>query len=248
MGRADWAIVTGWQKLLLGAALCLPIPALSISGLTLPLPTAVYRVAIAIAESTQELAGVLTGTDADRGARPRAQAALSPSQQRAQPSGSPRRAAPQTAPLRASARRPEPADSPARARSLVASSGKQPPSPRPRSRSVRARAVPVTGATNAAADMPITPPASGPGPEVKNERSPTDPTPRRGEVAPVEPAPIAPPPIAPGPQPPPALEPEPRVLEPVTETLRPVIDLAEPVQEPLRPVTDTVDRLGVLRP
>src|SRR5688572_27395400 len=100
MGRADWAIVTGWQKLLLGLALCLPIPALSISGLTLPLPTAVYRVAVAIVESTQELAGVLTGTDADRGARPRAQAALLPSQQRAQPSGSPRRTAARTTPVR----------------------------------------------------------------------------------------------------------------------------------------------------
>jgi hypothetical protein len=244
MGRADWAIVTGWQKLLVGAALCLPIPALSISGLTLPLPTAVYRVAIAIVESTQELAGVLTRNDADRSARPRVQAALLPSQQRAQPSASRRRAAARTAPVRASARPPEPAGSPARARTLVASSGKQPSSPRPRPRGVRAQTVPTTGATNAPADMPITTPASAPAPEVKNERSSTDPTPRRGDVAPVESAPIAPPPIAPGPQPPPA----PKVLEPVRETLRPVIDLAEPVQEPLRPVTDTVDRLGVLRP
>jgi hypothetical protein len=244
MGRADWAIVTGWQKLLLGLALCLPIPALSISGLTLPLPTAVYRVAVAIVESTQELAGVLTGTDADRGARPRAQAALLPSQQRAQPFGSPRRTAARTTPVRASARPSQGADAPARV--LVVSSGKRPSSTRPRPRGVRAQTVPATGATNAGDDMPITTPAAAPGPEVKNDRSPADPTPRRGEVAPVEPAPIAPPPIAPGPQPPPA--PDPRVLEPVNETLKPVIDLVEPVREPLTPVTDTVDRLGVLRP
>jgi hypothetical protein len=244
MGRADWAIVTGWQKLLLGAALCLPIPALSISGLTLPLPTAVYQVAIAIVESTQELAGVLRPTDADRDARPRAQAALSPRPQRARPVASRRRAAARTAPVRASARPLQSAD--AAARALVVPSGKQPSSPRPRPRGVRAQTVPATGATNAAADVPVTTAAPAPGPEVRNERPPTDPTLPRGDVAPVEHAPIEPQPIAPAPQPPPA--PEPRVLEPVKETVKPVIDLVEPVKEPLKPVTDTVDRLGVPRP
>jgi hypothetical protein len=44
---------SGWQKLLLGAALCLPVPTFAVSGLAVPLPSAVYRVAAGIVGQTQ---------------------------------------------------------------------------------------------------------------------------------------------------------------------------------------------------
>jgi hypothetical protein len=53
--RQDQADVfgSGWQKLLLGAALCLPVPTFAVSGLAVPLPAAVYRAAAGIVEQTQ---------------------------------------------------------------------------------------------------------------------------------------------------------------------------------------------------
>jgi hypothetical protein len=44
---------SAWQKLLLGAALCLPVPTFAVSGLAVPLPTAIYRAGIGILEQTQ---------------------------------------------------------------------------------------------------------------------------------------------------------------------------------------------------
>lgn len=60
--RQDQADVfgSGWQKLLLGAALCLPVPAFAMSGLTVPLPAAVYRAAVGIVEQTQALTQAFT--------------------------------------------------------------------------------------------------------------------------------------------------------------------------------------------
>jgi hypothetical protein len=53
--RQDQADVfgSGWQKLLLGAALCLPVPTFAVSGLAVPLPAAVYRAAAGIVGQTQ---------------------------------------------------------------------------------------------------------------------------------------------------------------------------------------------------
>jgi hypothetical protein len=60
--RQDQADVfgSGWQKLVLGAALCLPVPAFAMSGLTVPLPAAVYRAAVGIVEQTQALTQAFT--------------------------------------------------------------------------------------------------------------------------------------------------------------------------------------------
>jgi hypothetical protein len=48
-------LASAWHKLLLGAALCLPVPAFAASGLAVPLPAAVYRVAAGIVGQTQAL-------------------------------------------------------------------------------------------------------------------------------------------------------------------------------------------------
>jgi hypothetical protein len=60
--RQDQADVfgSGWQKLMLGAALCLPVPVFAMSGLTVPLPAAVYRAAVGIVEQTQAFTRAFT--------------------------------------------------------------------------------------------------------------------------------------------------------------------------------------------
>jgi hypothetical protein len=60
--RQDQADVfgSGWQKLLLGAALCLPVPMFATSGLAVPLPTAVYRAAVGIVEQTRTFTQAFT--------------------------------------------------------------------------------------------------------------------------------------------------------------------------------------------
>jgi len=81
MVRADAGIVTLRQKLLLGLALCLPIPMLSLSGLALPLPSAVYRAAAALGEGAQELASVFTGARAEAEVRTPGAPAVTPRRQ-----------------------------------------------------------------------------------------------------------------------------------------------------------------------
>jgi hypothetical protein len=48
-------LASGWHKLLLGAALCLPVPVFAASGLAVPLPAAVYRVAAGIVGQTHAI-------------------------------------------------------------------------------------------------------------------------------------------------------------------------------------------------
>jgi hypothetical protein len=55
----------GWQRLLLTSLIvCLPVPMLAASGLAVPLPSIVYRVAVGVAERTQEVAVGVPGFDA----------------------------------------------------------------------------------------------------------------------------------------------------------------------------------------
>jgi hypothetical protein len=55
----------GWQRLLLTSLIvCLPVPMLAASGLAVPLPTIVYRVAVGLAEHTQAVAVRLPGFEA----------------------------------------------------------------------------------------------------------------------------------------------------------------------------------------
>jgi hypothetical protein len=60
--RHDQADVfgSGWQKLVLGAALCLPVPTFAMSGLAVPLPAAIYRAAAGIVEQTQAFTQAFT--------------------------------------------------------------------------------------------------------------------------------------------------------------------------------------------
>jgi hypothetical protein len=244
---ADWAIVTGWQKLLLGFALCLPIPALSVSGLALPLPSAVYRVAVAIVESAESLAGALTGAD---------QEARVLSVRRATPirplSDPPSRSSPRLdrrrAPARASVR-----VQPAVRRGFGATPTKITRATRPAADAVvRPASVPVEQQTEAAApaaaagSAAASPIAGSPG-VTKEQRS--------ANTVPIQP-PTSGPPVTP---PPPSPPPEPGLLEPVTKPLEPVTKPLEPVANSLVPVTEVVQpitaplkpvtgRLGILSP
>jgi hypothetical protein len=53
-------LASGWHKLLLGAALCLPVPVFAASGLAVPLPAAVYRAAVGIVGQTHALTQAFT--------------------------------------------------------------------------------------------------------------------------------------------------------------------------------------------
>ena len=58
-------VVDGWQKLLLlGALVFLPVPALTASGLAVPIPSLVYQVAAGLATRTQAIVVQLPGFDA----------------------------------------------------------------------------------------------------------------------------------------------------------------------------------------
>jgi hypothetical protein len=61
----DWHSMTGWKRLaLMGLMVCLPIPMLAASGLAVPLPSVVYRVAVGVAERTQAVAVHVPGFEA----------------------------------------------------------------------------------------------------------------------------------------------------------------------------------------
>jgi hypothetical protein len=56
------SVLDGWQKLLaLGALVFLPVPALTATGLAVPIPSLVYRVAAGLAAQSQEIVGGLPG-------------------------------------------------------------------------------------------------------------------------------------------------------------------------------------------
>lgn len=64
-GSADWPSLPGWQRLLLTTLIvCLPVPMLAASGLAVPLPSVVYRVAVGLAERTQAVAVGVPGFEA----------------------------------------------------------------------------------------------------------------------------------------------------------------------------------------
>jgi hypothetical protein len=61
----DWNSMAGWKRLAsMGLLVCLTIPMLAASGLAVPLPSVVYRVAVGVAERTQAVAGRVPGFDA----------------------------------------------------------------------------------------------------------------------------------------------------------------------------------------
>jgi hypothetical protein len=64
-GSADWPSLPGWQRLFLTTLIvCLPVPMLAASGLAVPLPSVVYRVAVGLAERTQAVAVGVPGFEA----------------------------------------------------------------------------------------------------------------------------------------------------------------------------------------
>lgn len=64
-GSADWPSLPGWQRLFLTTLIvCLPVPMLAASGLAVPLPSVVYRVAVGVAERTQAVAVGVPGFEA----------------------------------------------------------------------------------------------------------------------------------------------------------------------------------------
>jgi hypothetical protein len=235
MVRADWAIVTGWQKLLLGIALCLPIPALSVSGLALPLPSAVYRVAVAIVESTERLTGAFTSEDRDVRVLSIRKTTTPIRQEPAQPSRPGFRVEAAAAPARSAVRTP-----PAvriRARSFdVAPERRTRPSHPAADVPVRTPSAPATEPKNAPADPPAVAaaPRSANTPEPAKERVSTV---RPMDTVAVEP-PTSRPSVSP-PSPPPA--PTPGLLDPVTKPLESVSKPLEPVIQPLEPVTKPLE-------
>jgi hypothetical protein len=60
----DPALGSVRQKLALGLIVCLPVPVLAGSGLAIPLPSVVYRVAVAFAERSHEIAVRIPGLGA----------------------------------------------------------------------------------------------------------------------------------------------------------------------------------------
>jgi hypothetical protein len=62
--RFNPALAGAWNKLLLGMIVCLPVPALAASGLAVPLPPIILRVAVGLAERTQAVAVHIPGLEA----------------------------------------------------------------------------------------------------------------------------------------------------------------------------------------
>jgi hypothetical protein len=236
-GQADWAVVAGWQKLLLSLAVALPIPMLAMSGLAVPLPSAVYRAATAFVESTQGFAGVLT----EREAEPAAPAPL-----RSAPVAG--RKAGEASSTRPPATRTLPVGARTSGAAQVAVGTTPTVAARraSRLRGGRPTVANVSTAPTSAADADTRP--ADPGVKTAAPSSPTPSTAteqasRPVEVARVEPVtpPLSPPP-APSP-PPPALEPVTKTLEPVTKPLEPV---TKPVTDALDPITEPVLKTGRL--
>lgn len=231
--------MTGWQRLLLGVALCFPIPALSVSGLELPLPSAVYRVAVALVESTEGVAGVFTGADEETRVLSIRAKTVPIRQQTAQQS----RPSVRTGPARASV--PVQRAAPSRTRGhgttrTARSRASQPAAGEP----ARTPSVPAPEARTEAPTSPArTPPAHAPADEVTKDHLSTDPTPRPVDLTPVPktsteaphppPPPSPPPPHPSPPSPPPPPPPPPTQVEvplplPVSE---PVLDLPPKLPE-----------------
>jgi hypothetical protein len=251
--EAALGLTRGRQKLALGLLICLPVPLLAMSGLAVPLPTAVYRAAVAIVQSTEGLARALTGTEQETRVLSvrRTTAPINPAPR---PSGSSRRVVERAASHRSSVRVQPAAE--IRTRSFD-TARKRSRAPHPsHSAAVRTPSAPVSVERSEPA-----PAAAAPATAQAPARSPVEPTQRPADVAPTEPAPSKPPVnlSPPPPAPPPAPTPEPGLLEPVTKPLEPVTKSVDPVTKPLAPVTDELQpitrplepvtgRLGILNP
>src|ERR671914_1811344 len=62
---AEWPSLSGWRRVaLMGVMVALPIPLFAASGLAVPLPSVVYRVAVGVAERTQAVAVGVPGFEA----------------------------------------------------------------------------------------------------------------------------------------------------------------------------------------
>jgi hypothetical protein len=256
MLRSDWVIVTAGQKLLIGVALCLPVPALALSGLALPLPTAVYRVAVAIVESTEGLTRAFTGEDQETHVLAVRKATVSPRPHSPRVVSNPRAASPSRA-SRASTGVARSART--RARSFGAAVTRR--SPRTKSSGDVARTTSSPAAETGAETTVRTAaaPESTQSPVSATERR-AEPIPPLGEVAHVQ-TPI-PKPAASPPPPPPALSPPPAptqpglfepvtkplepATDPVTHTIQPATDALQPVTKPLDPVLEKTGLGGLL--
>jgi hypothetical protein len=234
-------VITAWQKLLLGLAVCLPIPVLALSGLAVPLPTAVYRAAAAFVESTENLAGVLAGRDAETVAPP-VPRALSKVREERDPRQvtRPRIAVRTGLLLSASTRRIEPLHGRSSGGARSKRSTKS-----PRAVEVRRSPAPPNEGTTPMANAVVatpTPTATAPAPERKKELPATEPSPRPVEVAHVEPPVPTEPPTSP--PPPPAPQP----IIPKIELPLPPVPVEPPVVLPLpKAELPKLPRLG-LRP
>jgi hypothetical protein len=239
MVRADWTIVTAWQKLVLGVALCLPVPALAVSGLALPLPTAVYRVAIAIVEGTDGLTRAFTGEDQETRVLAARKETASPRRDSPRVVSNPRLASP-TGPLRVGARR--------QARRVGAGAAVRLRSPRTTSSGDTARTpsapvaetAPDTSARAEAAPATHTPAATTQPTQSRASSTETraEPILPPAEVAPDH-TPVPKPAASPSPPPPSPPASQPGLLDPVTKplsTVQPVTDALQPVTKPLDPV------------
>jgi hypothetical protein len=267
--EAALGLERGRQKLALALVVCLPIPLLAMSGLAVPLPTAVYRVAAAVLQTTEGLARAFTGTEQET----RVLSTRSTTDQlepRPQRSASRLRVAADAASRRAQVSVRDPRVAPARARSYGGAPRTRSPARQPaHTARVRTPSAPASeqrtevaapAAPGAAAPAPphAPAPAQAPAQELTKERPPSEPLQRPTGIVSTEPAPIKPP-AAPPPATPPAPTPEPGLLDPVTEPLEPVTKPLEPVTKQLAPVTDALQpitrplervtgRLGLLNP
>jgi hypothetical protein len=256
--EAALAATRGRQKLALGLLICLPVPLLAMSGLAVPLPTAVYRAAVAIVQSSEGLARALTGTEQETRVLSvrRTTAPINPAPRR---SASSRRVVERAASHRSSV--PVQPAAEVRTRRFDAAPRKRPRASQPsQSAAVRTPSAPASDERSKAAP-PAAPAAAAPAPAQAPARSPVEPTQRPADVAPTEPTPSKPPvnPSPPHLSPPPAPTPEPGLLDPVTKPLEPVTKSLDPVTKSLAPVTDTLQpitrplepvtgRLGILNP
>jgi hypothetical protein len=249
--EAALAATRGRQKLALGLLICLPVPLLAMSGLAIPLPTAVYRAAAAIVQSTEGLARALTGTEqeADVLSARRTTAPIRPAPRRSPSSG---RVVERPSPHRSSGRVQRAAE--IRTRSFDTSRRKSSRLSQPsRSRAARMPSAPAPeehseAASRATPVAAVAAPVQAPAQEAKKEPSPVEPIQRPVLVVPSEPVTPPSPPPAPAPAPS-LLDPVTKPLEPVTESLdpitkqAPVTETLEPITRPLEPVTG---RLGLL--
>jgi hypothetical protein len=220
-GPADWAVVTAWQKLLLGLAVSLLVPALALSGAAIPLPSGVYRAAVALVQRTQQL-GAQVGAEEPARMSPRVRrdaTGVAPSTRQPVPRRRPVfRSAPPLAPVSSAARRGAASRQHDHAPRTVGA-GREAAGPS----SAPVSETPVNRRN-------VTEPAPPPGASSEETKAPATPS---GVVVAVEPPP-------PPSSPPPAAPPAPRVVEKVDPNIEllvaevsvPEVPLSLPLETP----------------